>query len=472
MSLRTLGFRHGREQRYDGNLMTDSTLHFRSVLRGYDTAQVDRHMRELAQASEAARHEADERNTTVSSLEAAAGQLRSEVERYAKRVRGLEEAQTRAVTPTYAALGDRIGSILTLADKEAVDLRARAGAEASRQQALADEGAAATRRDADHYAQEIRSAAEAKASRCLEDARRQADSLLDDADRQATVRREETEALYELARAKSATEAVDFETTLAARREASALEFAADVSAAEQQLATLRLRSEESRIESEQARQDAAFRSSQELDQATTNARKLVAEARTKAEHIRGDSERELAAATQRRDSINVQLSNVRQMIAALGGAAIIDPLELSEPGPDPAPHSAATAVSWQPTDVAPAAWQPTDITPAAWQPKRETSVASAKATSADGKPKNIPAAIWQPKDVPPVAGKPGDGHASAGKPSDKGVTPSSGPARNAPAPSPASMEAHESVEETGRPAGKKGDDTTPNPEQAVGAKG
>ena len=38
------------------------------------------------------------------------------------------------------------------------------------------------------------------------------------------------------------------------------------------------------------------------------------------------DSERELAAATQRRDSINAQLANVRQMLATLsGGVSMMD---------------------------------------------------------------------------------------------------------------------------------------------------
>ena len=62
------------------------------------------------------------------------------------------------------------------------------------------------------------------------------------------------------------------------------------------------------------------------------HAHTLVSEAKTKADRIRGDSERELAAATQRRDSINAQLSNVRQMLAALGGVAVAGPPELTEP--------------------------------------------------------------------------------------------------------------------------------------------
>ncbi|MBC7559523.1 MAG: hypothetical protein H7270_09235 [Dermatophilaceae bacterium] len=308
--------------------MTDSNAHFRSVLRGYDPSQVDQHVHELAAAAQTARQEAAERTVQVRKLEASHVQLGKEVDRHVQRARSLEEEQMKASVPTYATLGDRIGSILTLADEEATELRAHALADAANHHARADESAVATRQDADRYATEMRHAADTEAARVMEDAKRQADSILDDADRQAMARCEEAEAVYERARAKSATAAVDFETTLAARRDSSALEFAAEVTAAEQQLVTVRLRAEETQIESEQAQQEVAARSAQQLEQAMTHAHSLVAEAKTKAERIRGDSERELAAATQRRDSINAQLSNVRQMLAALGGVAIANPLD------------------------------------------------------------------------------------------------------------------------------------------------
>jgi hypothetical protein len=331
--------------------MTDSNAHFRSVLRGYDPAQVDQHVHELGKATAAARQEAAARTIEVTKLEAARGQLRNEVERHLQRARTLEEEQMKASAPSFATLGERIGSILTLVDQEATELRTRAQADAANHHALADESALATRQDADRYATEVRSAAEAEAARFMEDAKRQADSVLDDADRQAMARREEAEAVYERSRAKAATAAVDFETTLAARRDASALEFAAEVTAAEQQLANVRLQSEQARAESEQSQQEAASRAEQQLEQAMNHAHTLVAEAKTKAERIRGDSERELAAATQRRDSINAQLSNVRQMLAALGGVAAGNPLELAEhavsqpkqaPAAAPAPAAAA----------------------------------------------------------------------------------------------------------------------------------
>ena len=311
--------------------MTDPNAHFRSVLRGYDPAQVDQLVHELSQAAAAAQQEAGERTIQVSKLEAAAGQLQSEIERYAQQLRAMEEAQTKAAAPTYAGLGERIGSILALADKEAAEMRTRAQADAANHHALADESAHATRQSADDYATETRSAVDADVARILEDAKRHADSLLDDADREAMARREEAEAVYERARAKSAAAAVDFETTLAARREASALELVAEIAAAEQQLADVQLRAEQTRSEAEHAQQEAASRSGQQLEQATGHAQALVAEAKTKAERIRSDSERELAAATQRRDSINAQLTNVRQMLATLGGVAMIAPIEGAE---------------------------------------------------------------------------------------------------------------------------------------------
>jgi hypothetical protein len=46
----------------------------------------------------------------------------------------------------------------------------------------------------------------------------------------------------------------------------------------------------------------------------------MINEARASADRVRAESDRELAAAAQRRDSINAQLSNVRQMLATLTG--------------------------------------------------------------------------------------------------------------------------------------------------------
>lgn len=344
--------------------MSDSSVSFRSVLRGYDPTQVDHHMNELAQAAASAWEEAIERNRQINELTATNDRLKSEAALYAERARVLEEARIEAEEPTYTGLGERIGSVLTLVDNEVYELRTRARADAANSLAVADEIAMATRQEADQYARETRSAADDEIARALEGARLQADSLLEearqeaenvrdfarqeaeslrdeadrqvmarqDSDREAMARQEEAEALYEQARAKSAAAAVDFETTLAARREASALEFAAQVTAAEQQLAAVRLRSEQVRSDSERAQQEASSKIAQQLDQAMARSQSLVAEATAKAERIRDNSERELAAATQRRDSINAQLNNFRHELATLGGATRPSPRGPAEP--------------------------------------------------------------------------------------------------------------------------------------------
>ena len=348
-------------------LMHDSTVQFSIALRGYDRAEVDQHVNQLAKDSGAIWQEAAERALQVSQLEEANRHLTCEVERITRSARALEEAQMQAEAPTYEGLGARIISILALADQEARELRARAQADAANDRALAEESALATRQDADDYAMKTQSANDDQSARTLSeaqqqaesllanarqradslvnDARTRADSLADDVDRQARARqdadrhamvlREEAEAAYERARANSAAAAIDFETTLAARRDSTALEFAAQVAAAEQQLAAVRLRSEQARTESERAQQEAEAQCARMLEQSTTISEALVAEAQAKADRIRVHSERELVAATQRRDNINAELSVVRRDLAALGGVARTSPSQQSEPAAD-----------------------------------------------------------------------------------------------------------------------------------------
>ncbi|MGX1117915.1 vacuolar-type H+-ATPase subunit H [Streptomyces ambofaciens] len=59
------------------------------------------------------------------------------------------------------------------------------------------------------------------------------------------------------------------------------------------------------------------------METAQRQSEDIVADANAKADRIRSESERELAALTNRRDSINAQLTNVREMLASLTGAAV-----------------------------------------------------------------------------------------------------------------------------------------------------
>ena len=279
---------------------------FRVTRRGYDPEEVDRVVVALTSQADAARQRAEE-------LEG--------------RVRQLEEAQVTgepaATDPlSFAHLGDRVGQILTLAEEESHDLMERARGEIA---AMRDEATAAVqalRDDADHYSTQRRSDADTEAARILEDAKRTADDRIDAADRDAAARLQEAEAVYEDQRAKAAKAAADFETTLAHRRKLAEEEFEVQMEDSRTRLAELERQIERTRAEADAERTEAQREAQRLTQEAQEQAAALVSEAKLTASRVRADSERELAAASQRRDSINAQLANVRQMLATLTGSA------------------------------------------------------------------------------------------------------------------------------------------------------
>jgi len=109
----------------------------------------------------------------------------------------------------------------------------------------------------------------------------------------------------------------------------------------DQALAAVQERADLLAREAEQDRAAAAEEAARVLDAARSEAAALVASAKEQAERVRRDSERELSAATARRDSITAQLTNVRQMLATLGGGVIVNPLADLPSAPAPA-HAVA----------------------------------------------------------------------------------------------------------------------------------
>jgi len=280
---------------------------FPTVFRGYDPVQVDQHVAALQQAAEAARQEAASSSVELTKLRQSHDALAQELEGQRANLGQLEEQARKVSSPTFADLGERIGSMLGLADEEAGSIRAAAAADVEQARRAADEEAALVR-------------AEADASESLSRAKAEADSIVDDAAREAAARREEAEAYYEKQRATAAASAADFERTLGERRERSAAEFTAQMAQQDQALAAVQERADLLGREAEDDRQAAGTEAARTLEAARTEAAALVHSAKEQAERIRRDSERELAAATARRDSITAQLSNVRSMLATLGG--------------------------------------------------------------------------------------------------------------------------------------------------------
>jgi cell division septum initiation protein DivIVA len=286
--------------------MTESTPQFRVARRGYEPAEVDRAVARLTTEAEEARQRA-------AALESRLHELEQQRE-------GGEGVAVE--TASFAHLGERVGQILALADEEAGELRERARHEIAGTREEAEAAGRAVREEADHYATQRRSEADTEAARILEDAKRTADDRIDTADRDAAARLQEAEAVYEDQRAKAAKAAADFETTLAHRRKLSEEEFAVQMEEARGRLEDLERQIERSRAEADAERSEAASEAQRLVQEAQQQATALVTEAKTTAARVRADSERELAAASQRRDAINSQLSNVRQMLTTLTGSA------------------------------------------------------------------------------------------------------------------------------------------------------
>jgi DivIVA domain-containing protein len=292
----------------------NSTSTFRTVMRGYEPAEVDRYIAQLTTAVQSANQRVEELGSQVEKLSSDAEQARNKPVAVAK--------PAPPIKASFAEFGERVGRILALAEEEADEIRTAAVAETRRRIAELDSTTAASRTESERYADEVRTGAEQEAARIVEDAKRAADQLLDDADRQALARRREAEAVYEEQRAKAAKAAADFEQTLADRRDKAEAAFEERAEISEKELQAARNRVAKLRAEGDQLQAEAARRAQQLQADAERKAEQIVADAMERADRIRAESDRELAAATQRRDAINAQLTNVRQMLATLSGAS------------------------------------------------------------------------------------------------------------------------------------------------------
>ncbi|WP_341728630.1 hypothetical protein [Brooklawnia sp.] len=308
---------------------------FRLVRKGYEPSEVDQKVAQLSTSirqlqSDLSRAHDENAVQTVENakLRQASDDLGARVEMLEQAVQEAREERDGGVPQSYANLGARVGQMLTLAQDEADGLRSTAQSDADLLTAQTKQQAVDLVANAEREAGELRSQAQADAARTVEEAKQQADHLRESAYGEATARLEEAEAVYEAQRAQAAAAAADFEQTLAERRAdaMNELNSALEKKTAEVDLATEKLN--EAHAEAERVTIDARNQAEQIVKDAQSQANTMLSEAKQRAEGIRQNSERELAAATARRDSITAQLSNVRQMLATLGGPQqqFIDP--------------------------------------------------------------------------------------------------------------------------------------------------
>src|SRR6476469_565715 len=104
------------------------TPQFRTVLRGYEPAEVDATFRDLREQLARAREVANQAASAQARAAELAGRVRVlEAQAEAKAAEPPVEVETE---PTFERLGARIAQILGLADEEASELRAKAHSDA------------------------------------------------------------------------------------------------------------------------------------------------------------------------------------------------------------------------------------------------------------------------------------------------------------------------------------------------------
>jgi DivIVA domain-containing protein len=312
--------------------VTQPIHEFRTVMRGYEPTEVDRAVQLLRTAAEQSRAAAEQSKAAGTQAAADNENLRRQLSALSEqsrvdqtRIQELEETLDKTVTPSSADITERAAKILRLAEEEAADLRTQAAADAEAIMADADHYAAHVKATADSEASEATDKADAEATRTVESANRKSDEILDYANREATTRREEAEAIFERQRARAAAAAADFEKTLAGRRDRAAEDFAKQMGAYEQALSAAEQRHAAMQAESDRLLTEARESGEAIVRMAREEANQKLDDARLAAERVRKESERELLAATARREAVTAQLTNVRQMLAALGAGPLLD---------------------------------------------------------------------------------------------------------------------------------------------------
>jgi len=290
------------------------------ILRGYDPDEVNAAFEDLTKQLEAAKTTSSGQDADASELQATIDQLQQELDEMSAYSADLEDRVEKAPkAPTFEDLGSRISQMLSLAQAESEDVRSSAKREADKLTADTQAGADQTRTDAEAYAAEVRSKADAEATRIITQAQREAEEILDQADREALARREEAEAIYENQRARAAVAAADFEKTLAERRDEAAKDFATQMKAQDESMQRAEEALYATQEEAERYKSEAHEQAEGTIKDANNQANEILKQAKASAERIRRESEREVQAASARRDAITLQLSNVRQMLATMG---------------------------------------------------------------------------------------------------------------------------------------------------------
>lgn len=283
--------------------MNPSASTFDTAMRGYERTAVDAKVAALA-----AERAAFERRA-------------AELEREINRMRG---AMTRGESaPYYVTLSRKLEGILREADEDGRRACEEAAAMAQRDRDAAQAEVEANYARMDAEAQRAEATAREAMERMMDEARREAEMIRQQGAEKAAQTAAGAAEVVESARARGAQLATEVETKMTAQREQFERDVVTRQEAAERRLQETAQLAAQLKTESITITEDSQRAAQALIEAARAAATELITETVSRAEKLQAEAEREVAALTHRRDSINAQLHNVREMLATLTGGAV-----------------------------------------------------------------------------------------------------------------------------------------------------
>lgn len=316
---------------------------FSTVRKGYDPTEVDQAMEALRStirrlenqlsvtndAGEAAAQQALEHQAAQDALNAAVQKLTTQNSNLTKANSKLKaevkeaNKQLESAVPlqdvSFEHLGERVASILRTAHEDADSVRQNAIENAEKTVTDAQARAEQLLNDAQWTSDDTRSKAEAEAARVIEDANKRADDLRAQAGSEAAAIRDEAAALLETHRANATNQTIEFEKTLAERREEALTALDRDIAGRNAELAAATTELNQAKAEAQRQLFEAQEQADKIVRDSQKRAADILNDSQARADAMRENAQRELDAALTRRNSINEQLSGVRKMLIAYG---------------------------------------------------------------------------------------------------------------------------------------------------------
>jgi cell division septum initiation protein DivIVA len=286
--------------------MNPSPPSFDTAMRGYERTAVDAKVAALAAERTAFERRAAELEREIAKMNTAMG-------------RG-----PAADAPYYVTVSRKVESILREADEDARRMTTEATAAGQRDREMAQAAADAMRARMAEEAGNAEKAAQEARSQIIGQSQHEAQTIHSQGVEKAVRIAGGAGEVVEAARAQHAQIAVDTETRLNAQREQFEREVLNRQETAERRLQETAQLAAQMKAESAQMTEDSQRAAHALIEASRAAARELVEETAERAARLQQEAEREVAALTHRRDSINAQLSTVRETLASLSGSAAL----------------------------------------------------------------------------------------------------------------------------------------------------